>query len=52
MNMVWTCQHPTCDRKVKGFPNGRTLCHVCLRCAKLSEERQARRRKEKGDCKC
>ena len=26
---MWTCNHPTCDRKVKGFPNGRTLCGVC-----------------------
>ena len=37
--MVWYCQHPTCDRKVKGFPNGRKLCHVCLRCEKIFNER-------------
>ena len=41
--MTWVCEHPTCDRVTKGFPNGRTLCWVCLQCEKRFEERQKKR---------
>ena len=37
--MTWICSEPRCGRVTKGFPNGRTLCHVCRRCAMMQEKR-------------
>ena len=38
--MTWTCDNPRCDRVMKGFRNGRTLCHVCRRVRKRQEEKK------------
>ena len=38
--MTWVCADPKCKRVSKGFANGRKYCHICRRCAIMSEERR------------
>lgn len=37
--MSWVCENQKCLKVSKGFAKGRTHCHVCRRCAELSQER-------------